>query len=446
MLGSAAMRRCLLLLAMTASCSLAGAHGHGVGRDELRTRRLRAAQAFPDGVLLVRSKVALEFTADSYRENAAFYYLTGLENTPGAILALEGKNRESWLFVHARRQGMSAEAEPGVAAERRLGLDHVLDWMELDGFLTQHVQAGIKVYCERATPELPANLSAAKDNRTPVWIQVLAKKRPTLDIQVIDWQLSELMSEESPAEQELSRSAARTTVPAAMAGMRAIRPGVSQRSVELAVVSACWNAGAHGVSFWPWVMGGTNGVFPKPFESDTRYDHLDALLKAGDLVRLDVGCEWEHYGGDLGRTVPVSGHYSEEQREVWNMFVVAYLAGVKKLRPGITEDQVFGAWRGELLRSGDTVKSALAKQAIEAWSDRKNIPYWQMHTMNLEAGDIKGKLRSGMVIAFEPIASIGGQGYYLEDMFLITENGAQLLTPGVPYMAEEIEFAMKHDE
>ena len=51
-------------------------------------------------------------------------------------------------------------------------------------------------------------------------------------------------------------------------------------------------------------------------------------------------------------------------------------------------------------------------------------------------------LRAGMTIALEPIMSIGGQGYYLEDMFLITKDGAELLTPGLPYTAAEIEKAM----
>ena len=92
----------------------------------------------------------------------------------------------------------------------------------------------------------------------------------------------------------------------------------------------------------------------------------------------------------------------------------------------------------------DNAKSALAKQAIGNWTERKNVPYWQMHTMNLEAGYIDGALRPGMTIDFEPIASIGGQGYYLEDMFLITKDGAEKLTPGVPYSAEEIEEVISH--
>src|SRR5205814_8233576 len=140
--------------------------------------------------------------------------------------------------------------------------------------------------------------------------------------------------------------------------------GVSQRSVEISIADACWKAGAHGVSFWPWAKAGLNGVYPIPWASLTRYDSLDGSMNAGDLVRLDVGCERNHYGGDLGRTVPVSGRYSADQREIWNIFVSAYHAGVRSLREGATVDQVFEAWRAELIRHRESTMSALAKQAV----------------------------------------------------------------------------------
>jgi hypothetical protein len=122
--------------------------------------------------------------------------------------------------------------------------------------------------------------------------------------------------------------------------------------------------------------------------------------------------------------------------------VAAYQAVVRELQAGLTEDQAFAIWKGELLRNRESAKSELAQKAIAAWSDRKNIPYWQWHTMNLDAGYVEGALRAGMVIDFEPIASIGGQGYYLEDMYLIRKDGATVMTPGVPYTAEEIEAEM----
>jgi Xaa-Pro aminopeptidase len=49
----------------------------------------------------------------------------------------------------------------------------------------------------------------------------------------------------------------------------------------------------------------------------------------------------------------------------------------------------------------------------------------------------------GMVLAWEPIFSVDGQGFYLEDMVLITPSGAEVLTKGLPYASEEIENAMR---
>jgi Xaa-Pro aminopeptidase len=190
-------------------------------------------------------------------------------------------------------------------------------------------------------------------------------------------------------------------------------------------------------------MAGENAVFPRPFFSIARYDHLNGIMRSGDLVRLDVGCEWDHYQGDLGRTVPVSGRYDDSQRETWNIFVAAYHAGVGALHDAVTVDQVFEAWQKELLKRRASAKTLLAQHAMDSWSNRKNVPFWQVHTTNLLAGFPVGPLRAGTTINFEPIASVDGQGFFLEDMFVITKDGAELLTPGVPYSAEDIEAAMR---
>ncbi|HET6932471.1 MAG TPA: aminopeptidase P N-terminal domain-containing protein [Candidatus Acidoferrum sp.] len=411
----------------------------GADVKELKERRQRAATAFSDGVLLLHSATTTGFVSDGYREEAAFYYLTGLEDSPGAMLAIVGKSGESWLFVPGGEPKGSAETRSGEEAERKVGLDHVVDWKELQSFLTEQAKAGAKIYYKpEAAIMLPENLSATKNNHAPGWIQVLQKNFPTADFRPARVKLHTLMAVESGTERHDSEMAARATVKAFIAGARSIHAGASQREVELAVVEACWKE-ARGVSFWPWAMAGANSVFPKPFESESRYDHLDSRMRSGDLVRLDVGCEWQHYQGDLGRTIPVSGHFSDEQREVWNILVAAYQSVARELKEGLTETEAFDIWKKELLRHRESAKSALAQQAVERWSERKNVPYWQMHTMNLDAGFIEGPLRAGMVIDFEPIASIGGQGYYLEDMYLIGKDGATVMTAGLPYTAEEIE-------
>ena len=103
----------------------------------------------------------------------------------------------------------------------------------------------------------------------------------------------------------------------------------------------------------------------------------------------------------------------------------------------------FAAWRNELVRHRDSVKSALAKEAIELWSKRKNLAAFDVHTLSPNEGDAQEPFRAGTAIAFEPQASINGQSFYLEDNFVITRTGTELLTPGMPYTADQIETIVR---
>ncbi len=210
-------------------------------------------------------------------------------------------------------------------------------------------------------------------------MQEILHKYPSFEVKEVGNDLNALMFVQDAEEMAAIRSAAKATVTALLAGMHAIRPGVPQH-----------------------VWGRLRRDTKKPTFSHGRSgDH-------GNLVRLDVGCEWQHYQGDLGRTVPVSGHYSDDQRETWNIFVAAYRAGVAALRAGITVDQVYEAWRVELLRHRTTVKSVLAQHAIDSWTKRENVPFWQIHTTNLVAAFPPPALPAGMTVNFEPIASVDG--------------------------------------
>jgi Xaa-Pro aminopeptidase len=445
-ISSAAMRTILWVITLLVSSVLQCV---SADKGELQERRRRAAAAFHDGILILHAKSNLDLAADGFRQDPAFYYFTGLENTLGALLAIDGQSGQSWLFLRSNAPFADLqppEAIPGSATAERLAIDRVVDSSQLESFLSLHAGSQLPLYYVedwKSVAELPAKIHGEKALDAPVWVNAIAAKWPSFRPSPARDRVYGLMTVQSTSEMVAVRKAAKATVGALMSGMRAIHPGVSQRAVESAVESSCWQQGARGASFWPWAMAGKNGVFPNAFVSLARYDHLETVMQSGDLVRLDVGCEWDHYGGDLGRTVPVSGHYSDAQRETWNMFVAAYQAGVKSIRDGATADHVFDAWSRELLRHRGAVKSDMANRAIDSWSRRDNVPYWELHTMNLDAGSIGSQLRAGSTIDFEPIASIDGQGFYLEDMFLVGKDSAELLTPGVPYRAEEIEAAMK---
>jgi Xaa-Pro aminopeptidase len=413
-------------------------------------RRQRAAGTLHDGILLIHASSTLDPTADGFRQDPFFYYFTGLGNTVGAVLAIDGKSGESWLFLPEKppflKRGLQPEVQPGAEAAKLLGIEHVVDWSEMESFFSGRAARAPVLYFADAGlefSELPSNLLSPRSSAAPIWLQPILQKWPTFDAKDASERVEGLMEVQSVEEITALRKAAKATVKALLAGLRAIRPNVSQRSVEAVVESTCWSEGGRGTSFWPWAMAGENAVFPRPFFSMVRYDHLNRTMLPGELVRLDVGCEWDHYIGDLGRTVPVSGHYADDQRETWNIFVAAYVSGARMLREGVTVDQIFEAWRKELVSHRAAATSQLAQHAIDSWSDRKNVPFWQVHTTNLVAAYPSGPLKAGTTINFEPISSVDGQGFFLEDMYLITKDGAEILTPGVPYSAEDIEAAMR---
>jgi Aminopeptidase P, N-terminal domain len=98
------------------------APGSSADPGEGKERRLRASRTFSDGILLLHSKTTTNDADDGYREEPAFYYLTGLENLPSAILAIDGKGGDSWLFLDTKRSG---DLRPGAETERNLDIQHV---------------------------------------------------------------------------------------------------------------------------------------------------------------------------------------------------------------------------------------------------------------------------------------------------------------------------------
>src|SRR5688572_11735203 len=114
-----------------------------------RERRDRAMRAAPNALLLVRSRSSvMAENEDGFRQNAAFYYLTGLNNAVGALLVMDSKRHETWLFVPASGQlprigslmyPPYAYVESGQASADRLGLDHVLVWDEFAPFVDRRL-------------------------------------------------------------------------------------------------------------------------------------------------------------------------------------------------------------------------------------------------------------------------------------------------------------------
>jgi Xaa-Pro aminopeptidase len=415
-------------------------------------------EKIPDGIILLRSFSGLKHWDESgFHQDASFYYFTGLANLHGAILALDGTKKESWLFVSPRLGSFGADLhgfdsaflDAGSQNEVELKLDHVVAWDQFVSFVESCHKSNPKLilYADGAgqtgqmsgDAKTPTGL-VPMDNPHLVWSTMLRQKWQDIEVKDAFAILDEVRSVKSSAESARMRKAAAVTADGFWAGVHAIAPGKTQRQVEGAVLGACLQSGSDGPSLWPWVRSGPYAMGNTLFEAFVDYRNLDRTMQAGEVVRLDLGCDFQMYKGDFGRTIPVSGHFDEGQRETLDLLNGAYLAGVSKMQPGATAKDVFKATTSYIEQRQAELKSATAKEAAANFLKQPNMP---LHGLGVDMAEgVPKTFQAGNVLCYEPMLSTGSEAFFVEDTFLIVPTGHEILNPSLPYSAKDIEQAM----
>ncbi len=421
-----------------------------------RARRDRAMQAAADAIILIRSRSSvMALNEVAFRQDPTFYYLTGLANAVGALLVLDARRHESWLFVPEPGQlpgfGSLLHApygyvEPGSASADRLALDHIASWNDFASFVDRRLAEDPTLVIRGPFRNDPADAAPARLigwDEAGLWESALRVRWPQARFGPAP-NANALRALKDSTEVAVLRRVAASSSAALHAGLAALRPGRRQREAEVDVVAACVRAGAERVSFWPWLMTGSNSdiaVIMQLF-ADSRF--LDRVMRAGELAHVDVGCAQEHYEGAVGRTAPVSGRFDAGQREAWDLFVAAYRTALEMVKPGRTSQDVFAAWQAEFERRRPHLKTAFGKRTADVALSAEAAKFWQMDGVGVAAAEgIIDTIQVGQVLAIEPILTVDGIGLYLQDMILVTPEGADVLTKGLPYTATEIEAVMR---
>ncbi len=420
---------------------------------EYAQRRAQMLERIPHGLLLLHARsTPKEMEQPGWIQDPSFFYFTGFKNLPAAILVLDGPLGEARLFVPPPPLSFGFPVKglipaSGEASARAHLLTSIEPWQNFLPYLTSRVESGITHFYvdgsrrPQATGVPEPMWPVAGDKN--LWRRSLAKEFPNVEIVSAFEAISELRWVKSAAEITILRKNARATAAALLSGIQQIRPGVMQREVEAVVVANCFEAGAAGPSFWPWLMSGPNTRVDRLVRSFYDYEHLNRSMQAGELVRVDIGCGGDSYGGDVGRTVPVSGKFTSEQAEIWNLLVAGYRAGLQAIKPGATTSELFATSRSEIAQSSNHMQTAAGKKAAAQMLNKETGINWHLHGVGIESGEAAlDTLREGSVLAFEPMFSFGPDAFYLEDMIVVTAAGHEVLSTGLPYTAKEIEAAM----
>ena len=434
-----------LLCSVVSLAGLAAALTAQIPASAYYARRVAVLDRLGTDVMLVPARGSFLFDDQmGYMQAPDFQYLTGLDQQVGAVLLLDGSDKSVTLFVPRPSPLMSLgklPTTPAAAASLRMNDVVPIDSLEprlKRRFALASTTAQLSATDARGAVSTPLPM-ASSGVRWRAWVTTLgaANAKPALPI------LRALRDIKSAEEIAILRRVGQQSGAAMLAGMRALHPGQTQRKAELAIVNACETAGARGVSFWPWTMSGPNAQFMNLFSSFQSYEHINRVMQPGEVVRVDVGCQSDHYMGDVGRTAPVSGRFTPGQRESWDLFIAGYRAGLPLIRDGTAKKDVFAAALAEIRRLVPTLTTAQGKHTAEILLAADGTQAWEIHGVGLD--DAEGQpevLRAGMTVAYELMFVVDGDGFYLEDMIAVGASGPDVLTPGLPYTAAEVERAM----
>ncbi|MFE1010294.1 aminopeptidase P family protein [Streptomyces sp. NPDC058794] len=427
-------------------------------------RRSAVSERFPGERIVVPSgglKVRSNDFDHAFRPHSAFVHLTGEQGThavPDSVLVLEptGSGHSVTLFTRPRspRDGGPDGAE--FHSDRRYGEF----WVGRRRTLSETADAlGVE--------------SAARDGLR----RALAREVPTRVVRGVDALVDTLVPPARRAEAELEAFLAesrlvkdewevdqlRAAVGSTVAGFHDV-VGELDRATRLARgerwIEGTFNRRArldgYGLGFETIAAAGAHACV-------LHWMSNDGPVRDGDLLLLDAGVEADtFYTGDVTRTLPVGGHFTDVQRRVYDLVFAAQSAGIAALRPGA--------------RYGDFHEAAMRviAEGLDGWGLRPpgataSTPVFGLyrrytvcgsgHMLGLDCHDCAGAreeiypagtLEAGHVLTVEPglyfqpddltvPEELRGIGVRIEDDFVITADGAQCLSSGLPRGADEVE-------
>jgi Xaa-Pro aminopeptidase len=459
---------------------------------DLKERRARLAASLDASTLFIAwSAPPKTYSRDveyEYRQDSNLLYLTGITQEDTILVLMPGnETRREVLFVqepNPRREHWNGHMLTKQEAAAASGIDTVYYTSQFEAFVTamfnreayevpRHVDTTEFDRFFAATHSGTAKLALLFGKRpnpsqalTPVYEFARQARERFVGVAVIDATplVEGLRQVKTPYEQRLLERSLQISSEAHKAGMREAASGKYEYQVEAAIERAYLANGAMSWAYPSIVGSGPNATI-------LHYNASSRLMQAGDLLLVDAAATYQGMSGDITRTYPVSGTFTEAQKDIHRLVVAAQDAALKAAVAG-------NRTRAAEQAAAEVVRAGLLKLGLvtEGTSDQFRIWYTHgiCHWIGLDvhdAGDYRRSLEPGMAFTLEPgiyireaaldqlpdtpenrafkekvrpaVAKYKDIGVRVEDSFLLTESGPRRLSASVPRTVEEIEAFMK---
>jgi Xaa-Pro aminopeptidase len=385
-----------------------------------------------------------------FRSHSEYFYLTDRDR-PGGVLAFEPAEGWTEFLAPVKREELL--------------------WSGADD-LHEGVPDGA-----RSVEELPAWLEKRTGRRLGFLGAAVTSvsSDPRFD-EELRYVLTDVRRVKDELELERMRNAERATRAGFLALEGLIGEGRTERELQIELEAQFFRNGADALAYDTIVAGG-------PHAAVLHFVPSARPLAHGELLLVDAGGEYRNYGSDVTRTYPVSGAFTSRQEHIYRIVREALRAGTEACRPGVE-------WREVHRRAALVIADGLAdfgllrgqaESLFESGAASLFFPHGVGHMVGLGVRDASGALRSrdqpgpgfprlrvdlplqrGYTMTVEPgiyfvpalltdrstrgqfgeqvdwgrvDKMLGSGGIRLEDNVLITDEGCEVMTAGVPLLA-----------
>ncbi len=432
-----------------------------VNLKEFQLRRAQLLSRMSDGVAIIPTASEVVRNRDSYypyRFDSYFYYLTGFTEPESVLVLIAGKASKSILFC--RDKDTEREIWDGFrfgpeGALKEFGFDEAYSISQLGELLPKLMANQTKLFYSLGA-------DSTWDVKVTNWLNKLKEQVRTgvstpesiVDVrQLIDKQ--RLIK--TPFEIDLMRHSANIAAAAHNRAMQFVKPNKKEYEVEAEFLHEFYRNGAQSPAYTSIVAGGSNAC-------TLHYNANNCVLKEGDLLLVDAGCELDGYASDITRTFPIDGKFSAVQKDLYELVLSAQLAAIEAAKPGNHWNLPHEAALNILIQGFIDFK--LCKGTKEAVQENGDYRQFYMHRTGHwlgldvhDAGDYKDKegnwvkLQAGNTLTVEPGCYVRPAdnvpkhfwniGIRIEDDVLITKTGNEVLTKNAVKSIVDIETLMK---
>jgi Xaa-Pro aminopeptidase len=429
--------------------------------NEFKSRRDHLLTRMGEGVAFIPTAREAIRNRDShfpYRFDSYFYYLTGFKEPEAILVLIAGKSPKSILFC--RDKNMEREIWDGFrygaeAAKTEFGFDEAYTIDQLDAMLPKlmgnypklfysigldcHWDAKITSYLNQLREQARAGISAPD--------------------QIVDLRklIDEMRLVKTPYELDVMRQSAGIAAGAHLRAIQKTKPGKYEYEIEAEFLHEFYRKGAQAPAYTSIVAGGENAC-------TLHYNANNCILKDGDLLLIDAGCELDGYASDITRTFPINGKFTAVQKDIYELVLAAQNAAMTKVNTQNHWNAPHEAALDVLIQG--FIDFGLCKgtkeEVLENGSYRQFYMHRTGHWLGLDvhdAGEYKDKgdhwrmLQVGNVLTVEPGCYIRPSenvpeyfwniGIRIEDDVVVTEGDCEVITKNAPKTVNEIESLMQ---